>query len=974
MAAPVALAFRIGANLDALRTNLAEANAQLETTRSAMTRMSNSLDGSSLIANANAMVKVVNDLGGASNLTATEQAKVNATVEEALAKYQALGQVAPPGMQALADATKQAGAETSQFGDLVERLTERFAIYEVLRGALDFSKEILTTAAAMEDLSLATGINTDDLQKLSYVGVEFGVQTDMMARGVEQLSAKLANGDKNATAAVQELGLSVSDLLSKGPEEAFLSIADAAGRVEDPMTKGGLAAQLFGGRLGKTLLPMLSELRQKMNDVPKDAIISEATIKSAHDFEVGLEHLETRLKSWTVTAIESVHNGWTVIGDALTNQRTLLPDEAAMVDKVTDSLKAQTVAAGPVITNAQQLRNRLTALHTEAVAPLDASQKQNILTLHTYGESLVDIAKLVGSNTVAVKLFLDAHKAAEEQAKKSAEAMKKLATEVDNLASRMKVTSGVSQAFLDELDGLSKAARADLDIITGAKSQGQVTALQEAFSHLYQFGMQPTEAELQKTADMAGELFKKGADLTPQLTILAATFGTLTPKVEDGVTKVAELGEKVKIVIPQVPKLKDGLLELGHALDTLGSAVSQFDPWLGKLITDFGHMATSIDAAGKAFSAAGKAFSAGDITKGILGVASGISGIVTAAVAAGNAISSLWNHFFGSAGRDAVVAFANTFGGFDQLHAQLDAIGAAGEQMWIKLTQQTGRNDLAGAQATIAQINALLKGQTDYLSRLPQEMQQYGLTWEQAGASAEQSHLDSIGANLVQTFADLTKAGFNVDMVTQKMSTDINAYIDEAIRTGTEVPAAMKPLLQHMIDLGTLTDNAGNAITDLNSSGITFSDTLTQGFQSVVDAINQLTAALGAVPGAIQKIPREVNVDVNYSSHGAPGGDGSAPAAATGGMVGWGNVIPFPSYMKDGGFPGGPRGTDTVPVWATPGEMILNKAQQAALFGGHGDVHVYIDGKEMTAQIIRGVRRDAATGRLRTRAGAGRTY
>jgi hypothetical protein len=62
--------------------------------------------GEKLIRDANLAVAAVDKLGGAAKLTASEQAKLNATLTEALAKYKALGQVAPKEMRDLANATK----------------------------------------------------------------------------------------------------------------------------------------------------------------------------------------------------------------------------------------------------------------------------------------------------------------------------------------------------------------------------------------------------------------------------------------------------------------------------------------------------------------------------------------------------------------------------------------------------------------------------------------------------------------------------------------------------------------------------------------------------------------------------------------------------------------------------------------------------------------------------------------------------
>jgi seryl-tRNA synthetase len=76
---------------------------------------------------------------------------------------------------------------------------------------------------------------------------------------------------------------------------------------------------------------------------------------------------------------------------------------------------------------------------------------------------------------------------------------------------------------------------------------------------------------------------------------------------------------------------------------------------------------------------------------------------------------ALWNHLFGSAGRDAVKKFAESMGGFDDLHTKLGALGAQGEQLWIKLTQGVGKNNPEQAKKVIGEIN-------DALAHIPPTM------------------------------------------------------------------------------------------------------------------------------------------------------------------------------------------------------------------------------------------------------------
>ena len=88
----------------------------------------------------------------------------------------------------------------------------------------------------------------------------------------------------------------------------------------------------------------------------------------------------------------------------------------------------------------------------------------------------------------------------------------------------------------------------------------------------------------------------------------------------------------------------------------------------------------------------------------------------------------------------------------------------------------------------------------------------------------------------------------------------------------------------------------------------------------MTDAIYQLTDVITrGVGGALDDIGRRVvhpKIEPVYDS-----GD-SVSGAATGGIVGNRRVLPF----RRGGFV--PSGTDTVPAMLTPGEIVLNAAQQ----------------------------------------------
>jgi hypothetical protein len=103
------------------------------------------------------------------------------------------------------------------------------------------------------------------------------------------------------------------------------------------------------------------------------------------------------------------------------------------------------------------------------------------------------------------------------------------------------------------------------------------------------------------------------------------------------------------------------------------------------------------------------------------------------------------------AGRKSVEKFAESFGGFDQLHEKLLALGSDGEKMWVQLTQKTKGDDLAGAQAEIQKI-------TDTLNSADGQMKILAATITKGGteATAAMDALDKKFADFVTTGTDGT--------------------------------------------------------------------------------------------------------------------------------------------------------------------------------------------------------------------------
>ena len=192
--------------------------------------------------------------------------------------------------QKMGQASEKTDTFSGSMDDLIDRV-ERSAIEFVsLTAVIQTVKEGLDFASNLEETSRATGIATDELQKLDYVGNTFGVTGDMLARTIETLSARLAKGDKNASDAVAFLGLNIDDLLASGPEAAFLAISEAANNLTDPMDRNGVLAELLGMRMGR-LVASMGDVKGEMDKLGDKVLISPEAIDSAHQAEVALKNL-----------------------------------------------------------------------------------------------------------------------------------------------------------------------------------------------------------------------------------------------------------------------------------------------------------------------------------------------------------------------------------------------------------------------------------------------------------------------------------------------------------------------------------------------------------------------------------------------------------------------------------------------------------------------------------------------------------
>jgi hypothetical protein len=239
----------------------------------------------------------------------------------------------------------------------------------------------------------------------------------------------------------------------------------------------------------------------------------------------------------------------------------------------------------------------------------------------------------------------------------------------------------------------------------------------------------------------------------------------------------------------------------------------------------------------------------GGVVGGVVGFIRGSSG-PTQQTLTGRATEKTFEESFGGTqGADAVT----------QMYAALTPIYEAQGKSVNDLRQQIDQmfaDESKGAKAVtqdIAGINAVVNQQQQDQTDLTNAVQQYGFSIEELGPAMQKQQLTQQATSLANQWTLLVQSGISVGTVTQHMSGALNDYLQQAIACGQEVPQEMKPIIESMIQQGTLTDANGNKITDLASSGITFSSTMTQGFDRIVTRLDTLLQGMGLLPATFDK-------------------------------------------------------------------------------------------------------------------------
>lgn len=935
---------------------------------SSLSRMTDAFSGRKLIQDATLAAEAVERIGGTSKLTSSELASVQAQATAAANKLRAMGQDVPPGIQKIADSVKNAGGALSGIKSALGSVAGAFGIAFSVGAVVNFGKQVLDTAGRINDLSSQLGVSTDAVQGFKYAAEQSGSSLDSVGVAINKMNSNLAGGDKATVQALKAAGLQFQTIRSMRPEDAFLAITDAIKGIPDPMKQADVAMTLFG-KNGAELLPAIKAGFREVSDAASK--MSEDTISSLDDAGDAWGRLETKVVNSTGTilshalhTVEGLTEGWKSFGmfvdnslkfgigaaAAMANVQDRAADAAkknrdvnlplpGIIHKTAEEIAAEAAARKKAADEAERYAAVVREIQAASVS-LTAAQKAQVRSLEALGVSVGTIAKYLQLTEAPIGRFNDELRL---MSKNIADIGKQAASIPHNVPLLLQGTNLSSAAGAVDVDAVKAASAA----AGGLKTIRDAT-FDEIESRMKTLGVK-TQAELVRMANVAREQYES-MKKSGQFTAAELEAAWLRMVKANTAAQTGWLNE-----------FKGGLLgTLQSVPQTIASA-----------LTGGGGIKGALKSIGSQIGAEfGSAI--GFAIGGPLGASVG--------QALGSLVGNIGALFDRNKGRDLVTAFAGEHGGFDALHKELNTLGQDGERLWIMLTQGVGRNNPDQARDAIDEVTAALdkqkqaakdvgveaqKSQADQLAALqklmsPEEVEALSKGFRQAQAEGFkggeneflQQQLDFYGklqegdSRLKTWFSGNTIAAFK--LIKSGQADLANSIIGDIQKLDSQIKGLNDSIAGEAPEefMGIVESNTRAQIASLEKQREEASKTLN-------DLGNQAAESMDHVADAIDRLPDEIAVKVRLELETQFGGKPST--ASTGGRVGFSSVVPFAK--------GGQVGTDTVPAMLTPGEIILNAAQQQRLgqqLAGQPltiTVPVYLDSEQIGEGLVRMAKR-----------------
>ena len=195
-----------------------------------------------------------------------------------------------------AEFSKIAGAFT--IGNLAAEGFQKIVglAFDAARQVAQGFSDALDLGGRLNELSQRTGESAGKLLVLETAFKNSGLEASTVGTAINKLQNFMqdaANGSDKQRAAMQNLGISMSDLAGKTPTEQMKIFADRIAGIEDPTARAAAASEVFGDKLGGKLLPLFSDFSGNLDDARgKVGSLEQVMDENAATFDTAAETID----------------------------------------------------------------------------------------------------------------------------------------------------------------------------------------------------------------------------------------------------------------------------------------------------------------------------------------------------------------------------------------------------------------------------------------------------------------------------------------------------------------------------------------------------------------------------------------------------------------------------------------------------------------------------------------------------------
>jgi len=466
--------------INAADVALADFGKGADTVGKKLNDMVDKFSGRQIIQQANELVIAIDKVHGVTALTTNEQIKLNATLQEAIAKYQAIGETVPPEMQKLADATKatataakEAQTNTSSWESTLTSWASAAAAAFSVNAIVQYIGKLVEGASALNTLSAQTHINVEDLQILTAATASYGVSSEELGRALFSLQNRIAGGDASVVSAYAAMGIKIDDLKDKNASDLFLTTERALGQLTGGI-RDAAAADLYGGKLGASMAAFSTGVDKAVDDAKRlNKITSQESVAAMAEYVDAIKRTQTSIDAFVTEGLGKLAQGFNVLNKATNDGASKwdlfvatfkdMTGLSGNLTKLLDDTNKKTEASAKAAQDAAKAHGEVKvaldargqaaqfmgAMEANAVAPLLDYQKTYLAQLDAMGQLNAQNAARIGVSVTQLEAYkkgLEAAKKATDDLAHAQEEADKIA--LDQYAKRIRQLEAITQANL----------------------------------------------------------------------------------------------------------------------------------------------------------------------------------------------------------------------------------------------------------------------------------------------------------------------------------------------------------------------------------------------------------------------------------------------------------------------------------------------------------------------------------------------